>query len=180
MTARQDRVQVKTPRLRPKAPILLVPPRFFNAKSICAQNAWELCVEGPSKLASPNRLEHKPSQRSSVFRENIMLSNNKIKDEQLQSAKEIAFLLGISDRTISNWAQKWHQSAGLTGIPAMKVGKLWRFRYAEVLEWLEAQHHPHPTSVRRSKKHLPAGAGDERIKNDEYGRWADDGGNDLD
>ena len=42
--------------------------------------------------------------------------------------KEVAELLGVSERTIYNWAQKKF-------IPAFKLGKLWKFNKAEILNW---------------------------------------------
>ena len=51
-------------------------------------------------------------------------------DEPMLSAKEVATLLGVSDRTIRKWAEEQE-------LPASKVGrKLWRFSRHQIVEWL--------------------------------------------
>ena len=45
--------------------------------------------------------------------------------------KEVAELLGMSERTIYNWVQKKY-------IPSFKLGKSWRFNKSEILNWMES------------------------------------------
>ena len=55
----------------------------------------------------------------------------RIDDETLLSAKEVATLLGVSDRTVRKWAEGRE-------LPAKKLGrKLWRFSKRQILEWLK-------------------------------------------
>jgi excisionase family DNA binding protein len=48
-------------------------------------------------------------------------------DKPYLSTEEVADLLGFSDRTISALAVAWHESGGIDGLPAFKVGRAWRF-----------------------------------------------------
>ena len=50
--------------------------------------------------------------------------------QDAMNLKEVAALLGMSERTIYNWAQTKY-------IPAFKLGKSWRFKKAEILNWME-------------------------------------------
>jgi excisionase family DNA binding protein len=61
-------------------------------------------------------------------------------DDRLLNPKEIAYLLNVSVRTITGWASRWKQSGGQAGVPAVRIGKLWRFRKHEVLGWVETGH----------------------------------------
>jgi len=45
--------------------------------------------------------------------------------------KEVAKLLGVSTRTIYNWAQTNY-------IPSFKLGKSWRFKKSEITEWMNS------------------------------------------
>ena len=47
--------------------------------------------------------------------------------ERWLSVEEIAHHLGVSKDTIYNWIKK--------GMPAQKIGKLWKFKASEVDEW---------------------------------------------
>jgi excisionase family DNA binding protein len=64
--------------------------------------------------------------------------------EKLQSKREpllttaaVAKWLGIAPRTICLWAE-------CKEIPAIKLGRQWRFREGEVFEWLRS---PHATKI---------------------------------
>ena len=98
----------------------------------------------------------------------------------LTSAKEIAFLCGVSVGTITHLAVKWRKSGGAEGIPAIKIGKLWRFRKAEVLEWLSEPHPPYRAAVESGNNPVQSDSSAKELWDDDYGRWADDGGNNLD
>ena len=45
--------------------------------------------------------------------------------------KEVAELLGMSERTIYNWAQTKY-------IPSFKLGKSWRFNKSEITQWINS------------------------------------------
>ena len=47
------------------------------------------------------------------------------------STEEAASYLGVTIDTIRNWLKK-------TDIPAHKVGKLWKFKRAELDEWVKS------------------------------------------
>ena len=47
------------------------------------------------------------------------------------SMDEITVHLGVSEDTIHRWIR-------LKGMPAHKAGRLWKFRIAEVDEWIES------------------------------------------
>jgi excisionase family DNA binding protein len=47
------------------------------------------------------------------------------------SVEEIAVYLGVSRDTIYSWV-------GKTGIPAHKVGRLWKFKLSEVDKWVKS------------------------------------------
>ena len=50
-------------------------------------------------------------------------------DEPLMSVKDLAEYLQVDMSTIYIWSQRGQ-------IPAMKVGKMWRYRRSEIEEWL--------------------------------------------
>ena len=51
--------------------------------------------------------------------------------ERWLSVDEIAAHLGVSKDTIYNWIKK--------GMPAHKIGKLWKFKASEVDQWAKRQ-----------------------------------------
>ena len=51
---------------------------------------------------------------------------------ELMSLPDIALYLGMSERTIYQWAQQGR-------IPSFKLGTSWRFRKSEIDTWLETQ-----------------------------------------
>ncbi|MDR2551573.1 MAG: PTS sugar transporter subunit IIA [Treponema sp.] len=50
-------------------------------------------------------------------------------DEEILTIDEVAKYLRVSERTVYDWAQKGE-------IPAGKIGTVWRFRKAEVEQWI--------------------------------------------
>ena len=55
--------------------------------------------------------------------------NRKI-DEPMLTTDQVSKWLGIAPRTLCTWAE-------LQEIPALKVGRQWRFRRSEVANWLQ-------------------------------------------
>jgi PTS system nitrogen regulatory IIA component len=53
-------------------------------------------------------------------------------DDQLMSVKDLAEYLNINISTVYMWSQQGQ-------IPAMKVGKMWRYRRSEIEDWLNQQ-----------------------------------------
>lgn len=47
------------------------------------------------------------------------------------SLEEMAEYLGVTKDTIRNWIKK-------TDIPAHKIGRLWKFKLAEIDEWVKS------------------------------------------
>jgi excisionase family DNA binding protein len=57
------------------------------------------------------------------------MSNNR---EPLLTTDAISKWLGVSTRTLCLWAE-------CREIPAIKVGRQWRFRQSELADWLQSQ-----------------------------------------
>jgi len=55
--------------------------------------------------------------------------------ERLLRTKEVAQWLGISSRTVRLWAE-------CSELPAVKIGRQWRFQREAVLEWMEKSARP--------------------------------------
>ena len=53
--------------------------------------------------------------------------------ERWVSMKEITAYLGINRDTVLNWIEK-------RGMPAVKVGRLWKIKISEVDAWMKAGH----------------------------------------
>lgn len=51
--------------------------------------------------------------------------------EKWSSLEETAEYLGVTKDTIRNWIKK-------TDIPAHKIGRLWKFKFSEVDEWVKS------------------------------------------
>jgi excisionase family DNA binding protein len=54
------------------------------------------------------------------------------RNENWVNIEETAEYLGVSKDTIRNWIKKNH------GIPAHKIGKLWKFKLSEIDEWVKS------------------------------------------
>jgi PTS system nitrogen regulatory IIA component len=52
--------------------------------------------------------------------------------EQLMDIKEVAAYLRVKESTVYTWAQEG-------GIPAFRLGRLWRFRRTDLDAWLEGK-----------------------------------------
>jgi excisionase family DNA binding protein len=57
------------------------------------------------------------------------MSNNR---EPLLTTEAVSKWLGLSTRTLCLWAE-------CREIPAIKVGRQWRFRQSELADWLQSQ-----------------------------------------
>ncbi len=56
------------------------------------------------------------------------------------NSKEVAALLGVSVRTVSEWASMYQESGGKEGLPSYRFGKrAWAFDHAEIERWIEAK-----------------------------------------
>lgn len=55
-----------------------------------------------------------------------------INDDRWISVEEAANYLGVNKDTIRNWIKKEN------GIPAHKVGKLWKFKKSELDVWIKS------------------------------------------
>ncbi len=58
------------------------------------------------------------------------------RDEGLLNTNDLAKWLGIAPRTICTWADS-------CGLPAIKVGRQWRFRRSAIKAWLSAMENSH-------------------------------------
>jgi PTS system nitrogen regulatory IIA component len=56
-------------------------------------------------------------------------------DDQLMSVKEMAEYLNVNISTVYMWSQKGQ-------MPAMKMGKMWRYRRSEIDAWLNERRTP--------------------------------------
>ena len=56
--------------------------------------------------------------------------NEKYADRKMVSIKEICAYLGISRDTVKKWIEK--------GMPAHRVGRLWKFNVEEIDQWMKA------------------------------------------
>ena len=58
-----------------------------------------------------------------------------MKHESWVSLEEVAAHLGVSKDTVHRWLRK-------RGLPAHKVGHLWKFRLSQVDAWVQAKKSP--------------------------------------
>lgn len=52
-------------------------------------------------------------------------------NEPWSSLEEVAAYLGVNKETVRNWIKK-------TGMPAHRIGRLWKFKISEVDEWIKS------------------------------------------
>ena len=55
-----------------------------------------------------------------------------INDDRWISIEEAGIYLGVNNDTIRNWIKKEN------GIPAHKIGKLWKFKKSELDAWIKS------------------------------------------
>ena len=68
--------------------------------------------------------------KSTTERE-VMTMENK-NDDRWISIKEASLYMGVNKDTIRNWIKKG------AGIPAHKIGKLWKFKKSELDDWIKS------------------------------------------
>jgi PTS system nitrogen regulatory IIA component len=56
-------------------------------------------------------------------------------EEQLMSVRELADYLRVNISTVYIWSQRGQ-------IPALKMGKMWRYRRSEIDQWLRERRSP--------------------------------------
>ena len=56
-------------------------------------------------------------------------------DDQLMSVKDVAEYLKVDMSTVYLWSQRGQ-------MPAMKVGRMWRYRRSEIDAWLDQRRSP--------------------------------------
>ena len=56
-------------------------------------------------------------------------------DDQLMSVRDVAEYLQVDMSTVYLWSQRGQ-------MPAMKVGRMWRYRRAEIDAWLDQRRSP--------------------------------------
>lgn len=61
--------------------------------------------------------------------------------QRLLSADEVAAFLGVKRDTVYKLIDR-------NGLPALKVGRLWKFRQDQVNEWVNRQSSEHPPAAR--------------------------------
>ncbi len=61
-------------------------------------------------------------------------------NEGYMLAKEVAAMFRISARQVTRLAEKGQ-------LPGVRIGTLWRFKKAELLEWAKQRHLPSQTGV---------------------------------
>ena len=70
-------------------------------------------------------ITHMPLKESEV----LAVPENNIQDRWI-SLQEVCDYLGVKRHTIMRWIEQ-------RGMPASKVGKLWRFKTADIDEWVK-------------------------------------------
>ena len=70
----------------------------------------------------------------------------KLKKDAFLNTEQVGQWLGYSARTVTELAQRWHDSGGREGIPGFKIGRAWRFDPDELELWLSKKQRP-PNSV---------------------------------
>jgi excisionase family DNA binding protein len=79
--------------------------------------------------------------KSKEHRKGIRLVR-KLNHDSYQSSQDVSRWLGVSVRTIVGWAKQWLETGGKEGIPALKVGRSWRFDAEQLEHWLDDKQRP--------------------------------------
>jgi len=87
-------------------------------------------------------------RRDQVYRKAVSMEKLSSHREALLTTAAVARWLGVSTRTICLWAE-------CRELPAIKIGRQWRFREGELTSWLQS---PDAAKVTISTKVAPAGA----------------------
>lgn len=83
-------------------------------------------ILGISRSAAYKLMRQINSELEKNRRENMSETN-----EKWSNLEETAEYLGVTKDTIRSWIKK-------TDIPAHKIGRLWKFKFSEVDEWVKS------------------------------------------
>lgn len=63
-------------------------------------------------------------------------------EDRLLSVEDLRLYLGVNRDTVYKWVNE-------KGLPALKVGRLWKFRKADVDEWVKQFTHKKPVAAKK-------------------------------
>lgn len=63
-------------------------------------------------------------------------------EDRLLSVDDVRLYLGVNRDTVYKWVNE-------KGLPAMKIGRLWKFRKADVDEWVKQFTHKKPVAAKK-------------------------------
>jgi excisionase family DNA binding protein len=63
-------------------------------------------------------------------------------EDRLLSVEDLRLYLGVNRDTVYKWVNE-------KGLPALKIGRLWKFRKADVDEWVEQFTHKKPIAAKK-------------------------------
>ena len=65
-------------------------------------------------------------------------------EDRLLSVEDVRLYLGVNRDTVYKWINE-------KGLPAQKIGRLWKFRKADVDEWVKQFAHKKTTYAKQSR-----------------------------
>jgi len=63
-------------------------------------------------------------------------------EDRLLSVEDLRLYLGVNRDTVYKWVNE-------KGLPALKIGRLWKFRKADVDEWVKQFTHKKPLAAKK-------------------------------
>jgi excisionase family DNA binding protein len=63
-------------------------------------------------------------------------------EDRLLSVEDVSLYLGVNRDTVYKWVNE-------KGLPALKIGRLWKFRKADVDEWVKQFTHKKPLAAKK-------------------------------
>jgi excisionase family DNA binding protein len=63
-------------------------------------------------------------------------------EDRLLSVEDLRLYLGVNRDTVYKWVNE-------KGLPALKIGRLWKFRKADVDEWVKQFAHKKPVAAKK-------------------------------
>ncbi len=63
-------------------------------------------------------------------------------EDRLLSVEDVRLYLGVNRDTFYKWVNE-------KGLPALKIGRLWKFRKADVDEWVKQFTHKKPVAAKK-------------------------------
>ena len=63
-------------------------------------------------------------------------------EDRLLSVEDVRLYLGVNRDTVYKWVNE-------KGLPALKIGRLWKFRKADVDEWVKKFTHKKPVAAKK-------------------------------